>query len=652
MTRGLTRAQVGVTDQMIATYGELIFRLSNNHQLRRGDPIRRRDFDAIEAHRSELGMSDQQIAERVGLTLNQVTLIRNLEERRRFDRAPFHRLNDLGGGRRFRAERYRDPRTLPAYAEEAQILREAMQYHPELVERYVQAGWWRNETLRSWLDAQCDANPDFIAIRCDGEQTSYGQLRTQVETLAGHLSSLGLQAGDVVSLQLPNTPAFLTAYLAVCHVGAVVSTLYLPHRRADMAKLLAAANSKMLICLTELGDFAPAATGVELQSELPRLSAVINVGADVPEAHSFAELVAPSSPSDQHSAPVGADPFLLLFTSGTTAAPKAVPLSYNNMLSNARLSAPEHQIDAGDRVLCAAPFGHLYGLYSFHLALATGANTVLLPVFSPPELAKTVAADKPTVLFAGPPHMQACLANGLIDAENWSSLKQIVLSGSALAPALGYALQEALPHVQITQLWGMTETQAGMYTRPGDPIDVSANSAGRPSPGTEVRIANELGEELANGDEGELQVRGCLLFPGYVANPEANAAAFTTDHWFRSGDLAVRDANGNVSITGRSKDIINRGGVKYNPREVEDLLDAHADILQSAIVPYADKVLGERACCFVVPRPGTTPTLESLVAYLTDRGLAKYKLPEHLEVRSELPLTPTRKVIKGQLTVD
>ena len=184
------------------------------------------------------------------------------------------------------------------------MLREAMQYNPELVERYVHAGWWRNDTLRSWLYAQCDANPDFIAIRCDGEETSYGQLRTQVETLAGHLSSLGLQAGDVVSLQLPNTPAFLTSYLAVCHVGAVVSTLYLPHRRVDMAKLLAAANSKMLICLTELGDFAPAATGVELQSELPRLSAVINVGAYVPGAHSFAELLASSSPSDEHSAPV------------------------------------------------------------------------------------------------------------------------------------------------------------------------------------------------------------------------------------------------------------------------------------------------------------------------------------------------------------
>ena len=150
----------------------------------------------------------------------------------------------------------------------------------------------------------------------------------------------------------------------------------------------------------------------------------------------------------------------------------------------------------------------------------------------------------------------------------------------------------------------MTETQAALYTRPGDALEVAARSAGRVSPGTEVRISGPDGIALAPGEEGELQVRGCLLFPGYFSNDAANQDAFTADGWFRSGDLATIDAHGNVAITGRIKDVINRGGVKFNPRDIEDLLDAHPKILQSAIVPMPDPVLGERACCFVTLRPG------------------------------------------------
>jgi non-ribosomal peptide synthetase component E (peptide arylation enzyme) len=164
-----------------------------------------------------------------------------------------------------------------------------------------------------------------------------------------------------------------------------------------------------------------------------------------------------------------------------------------------------------------------------------------------------------------------------------------------------------------------------------------------------VRIASAQGGVLPQGEEGELQVRGGLLFPGYYANAEANGQAFTTDGWFRSGDLATQDAAGNVRITGRIKDVINRGGVKYNPRDIEDLLDAHPGVLQAAIVPIPDPDLGEKACCFVVPRGAQPPTLEALCAWLLERGIARTKLPERLQIIAEMPLTPTRKVIKGRL---
>jgi len=219
-------------------------------------------------------------------------------------------------------------------------------------------------------------------------------------------------------------------------------------------------------------------------------------------------------------------------------------------------------------------------------------------------------------------------------------LKLAILSGSAVREEMARAVAAKLPDCAITQLWGMTETQGGLYTRPGDGIEIAAASAGRPAPGAEARIAGD----------GELQVRGSMLFPGYFDNPDANKSAFTEDGWFRSGDLAAEDGEGNIAITGRIKDIINRGGVKYNPREIEDLLDSHPGIAQSAIVPMPDEVLGERACCFAVATdPGID--LESLCQYLLGHGIAKTKLPERLVLVDEMPLTPTRKIIKGRLSL-
>ncbi|MDH3453074.1 MAG: fatty acid--CoA ligase family protein, partial [Gammaproteobacteria bacterium] len=252
-------------------------------------------------------------------------------------------------------------------------------------------------------------------------------------------------------------------------------------------------------------------------------------------------------------------------------------------------------------------------------------------------------------LFAAPAQLIACINSGAFRGQILDSLRLIVLSGNAVPATLIVQLGTLLPQATLTQLWGMTETQAGTYTRPGDARELTARCAGRPSPGTEARIVDEHGHVLDSDSEGELQVRGPLLFPGYLRNEAANLASFTTDRWFRTGDIASMDERGNVTIGGRLKDLINRGGVKYNPRDVEELLDAHPAIQQSAIVPFADPVLGERACCFAVLNPQCEVTLGELCTYLLSHGIGKTKLPERLQIVSEMPLTPTRKVIKGKL---
>ena len=663
MTRGLSRSQIGVTDAQIETYGELIFKLSHNHQIRRGDPIRHKQFDAIEASRAELGMSDAQIATHLGLHHDQVTFIRNVMERERFRRHHYHRLYELGGGRRFRADRFEDPFERRAFGEDALRLKNSMRFRGELAQRYTREGWWNDDTLSSWLGAHAHERPDAIALIDEQDKLSWRELKNRADRCAEGFASLGVGAGDVVSIQLPNTITFLVTYLAVMRLGGVVSTIYMPHRAAEYRMVLEFAKSTCVVLPSTIGDFPSAHTAVSLKSEITSLRHVIAVGAPIDGAIPYKDVadarIATGADSsygepneivlDSFPEPVGADPFLLLFTSGTTSAPKAVPLSYQNMLSNARLSAPEHRLSEDDVIMCAAPFGHLYALYSFHLAMATGATTALLPVFSPPALAAAMANLKPTALFAGPPHMAACLGADLLRSEQCDALRLVVLSGSNLPPELALKVASVLPNGGLSQLWGMTETQAGLYTRPDDPVDVVANSAGRPSPGTEVRVSDTEGQILGTDVEGELQIRGCLLFPGYLDNDAANESSFDDEGWFFTGDLATIDDAGNVAITGRSRDVINRGGVKYNPKDIEDLLDAHPQLLQCAIVALPDPTLGERACCFATPSGDAQPSLESLCDYLLDKGIAKYKLPERLEYVSEMPLTPTRKIIKSKL---
>jgi len=482
-------------------------------------------------------------------------------------------------------------------------------YLPQDEREYVARGWWRDDdTLWHWLQRNAFRKAQRPAVVAAGATLTWAELRQRVLRAAAGLRDKGIGAGDVVAVQLPNVAEFLILHLAIARLGAVMCTVHMPYRGAEIDLITNHSGAKLFI------------NG----------------------AYPIKELEAAEPLPDSHPAADARDPFLLLYTSGTTASPKGVPHAYRSMLGNSRTGAIEHGLSAESRILCAAPFSHLYGLYSLHCAWSVGACSILLPAFKPDDLASLVEREKPTALWCGPAHMAACRNAGLFDKHDWSSLKLAIVSGSMAPPPLMEFLQAKLPRCAVTQLWGMTELQAALYTRPGDPPDRSRMSAGRPSPGTQVRI-----------EKGELQVRGPLCFSGYYNNDAANQDAFTPDGWFRSGDLAEqRGANPHpyFAISGRSKDIINRGGVKFNPAEVEVLLDAHPNILQSAIVPMPDAVLGEKACAFVVLRDAKSPvTLEEVVEYLLEQRIAKNKLPERLVVIPEMPLTPTRKIIKSRL---
>jgi acyl-CoA synthetase (AMP-forming)/AMP-acid ligase II len=492
---------------------------------------------------------------------------------------------------------------------------ERPKFDPAREREFIARGWWRDDTLPAWIATHAQRRARSPALAWPGGTLTWAELQDRVLRTARGLKQRGVQRGDVVALQLPNTPEFVVAYLAICRLGAALCTLHMPYRQAEIEALTRHGKARLAICLPE-------------RREMFGGSAI-----------AFDEISGEALLEQNHPLPEAADPFLLLYTSGTTASPKGVAHPYRTMLSNARLGAPEHGLDSRDRVLSAAPLSHLYGLYSLHCAWAVGACTVLLPAFSPADLVSVVENLKPTALWTAPAHVAACRAAGLFDKHDWSSLKLAIVSGSSAPPELVRFFADKLINGAVTQLWGMTELQAGLYTRPSDPVQVSAATSGRPSPGTEVRIS----------PESEIQVRGAPVFAGYHENAAATRDAFTADGWFRSGDLGQMDGAGNVAITGRSKDLINRGGVKLNPAEVEMLLDSHPKILQSAIVPMPDPILGEKACAFVTLRTSETVSLEEITGYLLEKNIAKNKLPERLVVVAEMPLTPTRKIIKGKL---
>ena len=531
----------------------------------------------------------------------------------------------------------------------AQELRATMRVAPAVRHKYEQDGLWSHDTLTRWLAACVVRAGDRAAEISSGGSTTYRELAEKAERFARGLYDIGIRPGDVVSMQLPNTREFLIGYFAIARLGAVMSTIHLPYRTAEIRTLLSHGTSVAFIGLAAQKDFSPIAEVLALKRDLPALKHVIVVGDRIDGAVSFEDLMGAESPLPAKLTASPSDPFLLLFTSGTSAGPKAVPLSYEITLGNARVGVVEHRFKETDTVLSVAAYTHLLGLYSLHLTTKVGATNILFPAYSPPDLGAAISRHRPTVLVCAPAHLIGMMVSGLLDQIDFSSIRLIITAGSALPPDIAKEVSTRLPNGFLTNLWGMTELQAGLYTRPGDPFEIATSTSGRVAPGGEIRIADLGDVPLPFGAEGELQIRGSLLFPGYYKNDAANRLAFADGGWFRTGDLAVMDAAGNVRITGRKTEVINRGGMKYNPLDVENILAGHSKVAQVAIVPYPDEVLGQKACCFVVPRGRILPTLEELCAYLLERGISKVKLPEQLQIIEEMPITPTRKIMKGRL---
>ena len=518
------------------------------------------------------------------------------------------------------------------------------------IEKFTAAGYWNDDIIADYVRGWAEKTPDKVALKTPDQEITYSELYAASLRFANSLLDLGLVKGDVVGIQMPNVPDYLISYLGVTMMGGVLLTMHMPYRGGEMAPLLNHGKAKAAICTQPVANHDAPATMLGLKANVPTLEHVIVAGsAAVDGTLSLQGMVDGGAEREIEDPPASEDFCALCFTSGTSAAPKGVMRSYQTFASNARLFAPEIALTADDVVMVAPPFTHVFGLLCANLCLYTGATNLLIPLFTPDAYAERLINGRPSVIFSAPAHVAATIKAGLLDDVDLTSIRDVIVAGSVCPPEVAAAFEQRLPTGRVGQLFGMTEVLLVMQTPLDAPPGVRHSSTGRCTRGIEARIMSPEGVELGVGEEGELELSGYAIMEGYLDNEAANAQAFSDDGWFKTGDLATIDADGNVVITGRVKDLINRGGIKINPTDLENAIMGHDSVVQAAIVPMPDDVMGEKACLFVTLKDGAGFTFDEMTGYLSDQGFAKMKWPERLEIIDDMPITPTRKIIKGEL---
>jgi non-ribosomal peptide synthetase component E (peptide arylation enzyme) len=509
---------------------------------------------------------------------------------------------------------------------------------------YRTSGHWGSETFYSLLAARAAAHPDRVAIVDRGRRVTYAELGTRVDRVSAGFAALGIGAGDVVTIQLPNWAEFAYVFFALERLGAVANQIGPDFRSREVDYILRFSESRAFVCPASFKGFDYVKMITELRPGLPDLEAVCVLGgAAAAGLVSLGALVDDEAAVPPPAAGQGAnDVMRMAFTSGTTGNPKGVIHSHNTTLSTCRTLNADMRVTADEVFLIYLPLGLNWGYLTLVQAVMAGARAVLLDQFSARAALELIQRERVTYIPTAPASIIAMLNDPELGRFDLSSLR-VIITGGASCPIETIREFRARMRGHLIELYGMLETGFHTYTRLEDDPEAVAGTVGTVSSGLGLRLIDESGRDVAEGAEGEIAAHGPSVHLGYHKNPAANAELFTRDGWFRTGDLGQFDRAGNVKIVGRLKEMINRGGKKFFPREIEEILYTHPKILHAAIVGVPDPRLGERNCLCVIPRPGQTLTLDEVVGYLSD-SVATYKLPETIEIFDELPFTPTGKI--------
>jgi 2,3-dihydroxybenzoate-AMP ligase len=520
----------------------------------------------------------------------------------------------------------------------------------ELAEQYRRQGYWEGMTLREMLGRSINDHAEKPALIFGERRISYRELGETSDRLAIGLRLAGLASRDRVILHLPNTPELVFAFVALATIGAIPVMALPSHRLTEMRHLVKRSGA-VGYCIPAIHrefDFRPMAE--QLRAEFGHLRHVFVAGPANAGQRSLDEVLESASANGGAVArPDPSDVALMLLSGGTTGMPKLIPRTHDDYICNAKLSGRVGGFDQNTIFLAVLPIAHNYTLASPGIlaTFAYGGTVVIAPGTAANVVLPLIEKEKVTHVAAAVPLIVNWLADPDRASYDTRSLRVIGNGGARLAPELRRRVQQEFC-CRFQESYGTGEGLLNM-TRLDDDEDRVLNSSGTPvCDDDEIRVIDDAGRDVPDGQTGELICRGPYTIRGYFDDAEADAKSFTADGFYRMGDV-VRKIGRYVYTEGRKKDVINRGGEKFSSEEIENFILAHPKVENVCIVAMPDEVYGERACAFIKPKAGQTIGFAELVDFLSQKQIAKFKLPERLEVVDGFPLSPAGKILRREL---
>jgi len=486
---------------------------------------------------------------------------------------------------------------------------------------------------------------------------TYEELVEEARTFAAALVASGIEPGDRVAIWAPNSADWVVALLGLLGAGAVLVPVNTRFKGVEASSILSRTRAKALVTVTDFLDTDYLALLDAADAELPELDTIVVArGPARSRGVAWAEFLARATASsreeaDRRRADVSADyPSDILFTSGTTGVPKGVVNTHGRTLKVATDWVAMTGLRAGDRYLMVNPYFHMFGLKAGILAsIAAGATMLPEPVFDVDRALARVAAEQVTVLPGAPTLYQAILDHPDRDGYDLSSLRIAVTGAADIPVELIRRINEELPFSLVMAGYGLTEAGTASGTGPDDDVETVATTVGRARPGFEIRIVDPAsGDDVPQGETGEVLLRGPSVMAGYLDDPDATAQVLSEEGWLRTGDLGTLAENGLLRIVGRIKDMFIVGGFNAYPAEIENQLLQHPEIKQAAVIGIPDDRLGEVGMAFLVTKSGDPAAADEILAWCREQ-MANYKVPRRIEILDELPLNATGKVEKMAL---
>ncbi len=522
---------------------------------------------------------------------------------------------------------------------------------PGEIERYRADGSWSDKIITDYLADAVAATPGKVAVIDSRGSTTYRELAQKVERCAHGLIALGIGPEDAVAIQLPNWVEFMVLHLALTRIGAITTLITPINRDREIVHMLNISEAKLLVIAREFRgyDYPALARRVaprmktlvvgEADADMLSWDAFMNTAWE--SGHAAAELdkLRPSADAVTE----------IVFTSGATGEPKGVLHTNNTIIAPQRQMARSLGLTPDDVVHIASTVAHQTGfLNGIRLPIQAGATVVMQDVWRPEDFIDLIERHRINFSNGSATFLLDMLRAKNLAQRDVSSFKIFRCGGGPIPRALVVEAREKISHVTILRGWGQSENGVVTLTRISDAEEKLTETDGCAQPGMQVRIASADARPLPPGKEGKLQCHGPFQFAGYAKQETLTRESYI-DGWFDTGDLATIDADGYIRITGRAKDIIIRGGENIPVKFVEDVLYENANVQDAAIVGMPDERLGERACAYVICRPGKAFNMAAMQAFLGEKGVAKQWWPERLEIADELPRTANGKIRKADL---